>query len=91
MIRNFFLKNQSSYQKLSLEYGIGRFRLRAWMKGNEITERERGREMRWRMNEWPEEMIIGKRIGSKFVGASFVSREKAQWDIQAKQKIKNKK
>jgi hypothetical protein len=43
------------------------------------------------MNEWPEEMIIGKRIGSKFVGASFVSRKKAQWDIQAKQKIKNKK
>ena len=46
------------------------------------------REMRWRMNEWPEEMIMGKRIGSKFVGASFVSREKAHWDIQAKQKIK---
>jgi hypothetical protein len=44
MIRNFFKKNQSSYQKLSLEYGIGRFRLRALMKGNEITERERERD-----------------------------------------------
>jgi hypothetical protein len=40
------------------------------------------------MNEWPEEMIIGKRIGSKFVGASFVSREKAQWYPS---KTKNKK